>query len=298
MARNITFYIRRFAAVLIIAFFINFQCFAGATNGKQSQAPNNTEQDLSLSEMNILDISYEEYLEGLDHDINMKRFDPYKRFNMSIMAVLFVLDITIFRGLANIYARLIPRSLRLGVGNFLRNTNELKTGVNDVLQGETKQAAKSVTRFLINTIFGCLGLFDVAAQAKVKHHSNDFGITLGVWGMSSGPYLVTHNGPSTFRDFFGFIVDGAINPFRYTAFCNFVRRGKFAYTMLKIVHKRYESLSSTSKLKGSKNPYALIKLAYMQPRVNKIAKKRFAILQAKARKQKLAMEKAKNGTKH
>jgi len=102
----------------------------------------------------------------------------------------------------------VPEPARNGVTNFFDNLDEPRNAVNDVLQLKFKQSAKNVGRFLLNTIAGLGGLFDVASEVGLEPHVEDFGQTLGYWGVGEGWYLVLPLiGPSDNRDFAGFLAD-------------------------------------------------------------------------------------------
>lgn len=125
-------------------------------------------------------------------------FEPYNRamthFNDGVDQVLLV-------PAATVYKEALPRPVRTGVSNFFANLGDLWSFVNNVLQARGQAAADSLARFGINTFIGMGGLFDVASEAGIERHRQDFGLTLAHWGMSSGPYLVLPLlGPSTLRD--------------------------------------------------------------------------------------------------
>lgn len=124
--------------------------------------------------------------------------EPYNRamsnFNEGVDKVLLV-------PAATLYKEALPRPVRAGVGNFFANLSDLWSFVNNVLQARGQAAADSLARFGINTFIGIGGLFDVASEAGISRHKQDFGLTLARWGVSSGPYLVLPLlGPSTLRD--------------------------------------------------------------------------------------------------
>lgn len=125
-------------------------------------------------------------------------FEPYNRamthFNDGVDAVLLV-------PAATVYKEALPRPVRTGIGNFFANLGDLWSFVNNTLQGQGQAAADSLARFGINTFIGIGGVFDVASEAGIARHKQDFGLTLARWGVSAGPYLVLPLlGPSTVRD--------------------------------------------------------------------------------------------------
>lgn len=124
--------------------------------------------------------------------------EPYNRamsnFNEGVDKVLFV-------PAATLYKEALPRPVRTGVGNFFANLGDLWSFLNNTLQAKGQAAADSLARFGINTFIGIGGLFDVASEAGISRHKQDFGLTLAHWGVTSGPYLVLPLlGPSTLRD--------------------------------------------------------------------------------------------------
>lgn len=140
-------------------------------------------------------------------------YDPLEGFNRVMHSINHTLDGLIIRPLASIYRGVIPEVLREGVSNFLANLEQPVVFANSILQGDMDNAGKTVGRFAINSTAGILGVFDVAAAAGVKNNDEDFGQTLGVWGLDSGPYLVLPIlGPSSGRDLLGRGVDYVIDP--------------------------------------------------------------------------------------
>lgn len=132
-------------------------------------------------------------------------FEPYNRamsnFNEGVDKVLLV-------PAATIYKEALPRPVRMGVGNFFANLGDLWSFVNNALQAKGQAAADSLARFGINTFIGIGGLFDVASEAGIERHKQDFGLTLAHWGVEAGPYLVLPLlGPSTLRDMAGLPLD-------------------------------------------------------------------------------------------
>ena len=127
--------------------------------------------------------------------------DPFERFNRSSFAFNDALDRAVAKPVAKAYKKVTPRVVRTGVSNFVSNLGTITTVVNDVLQGKMKQAGHDSGRFLLNSTLGLGGLFDPASAAGLERNNEDFGQTLGKWGVKSGPYLMLPLlGPSTVRD--------------------------------------------------------------------------------------------------
>lgn len=158
---------------------------------------------------------------GSNHDIDeeeqtVESIDPFEDFNRAVFGFNEALDAVIFLPLAKIYRAIFPKPIRDTFRNFMRNLNAPFILANDILQGEGERAGMTLSRFLVNTTLGVGGLFDVAAGMGVPYHEEDFGQTLGVWGMEEGAYIVLPIlGPSTVRDGLGKVGDAFINPLNY-----------------------------------------------------------------------------------
>ncbi|MCA8901503.1 MAG: VacJ family lipoprotein [Hyphomonas sp.] len=145
--------------------------------------------------------------------------DPYEGFNRQMFAFNNGVDKYALGPAASAYETVTPEFARDRVGDFLRNLRAPVIFVNDVLQAEPSRAADTFTRFTINTTIGLAGLWDAADHFGVEHHGEDFGQTLAVWGIDSGPYLVLpFIGPTTPRDALGMGVDRALDPLTWTEF--------------------------------------------------------------------------------
>ena len=134
--------------------------------------------------------------------------DPLEPFNRTIFSLNDKVDKTVVKPVASAYREVAPKIIRTGVTNFFGNLSDVWSTVNNVLQAKPQEAAESLFRVTTNTIFGLGGILDVASEMRIPKHSEDFGQTLGYWGVPSGPYLVLPVlGPSTFRDTAGTVVD-------------------------------------------------------------------------------------------
>jgi phospholipid-binding lipoprotein MlaA len=140
--------------------------------------------------------------------------DPYENLNRKSHSFNLTLDRYIARPAAVIYTNTMPDPLEKGVVNFFSNLDELTNIANDLLQGKLGQAANDTGRFLLNSTVGVGGLFDVAERAGLpKSEGEDFGQTLGAWGVGEGPYLMLPLiGPSTLRDAPSKYIDSFANP--------------------------------------------------------------------------------------
>jgi phospholipid-binding lipoprotein MlaA len=142
--------------------------------------------------------------------------DPFERYNRAVFAFNDSLDRAILKPTAEVYAEL-PRPVRTGVGNFFSNLDDFRVAFNNVLQGKFHNAASDTARIMFNSSFGIFGLIDVASPMGLPKHNEDFGQTLGVWGVPAGPYLqLPFLGPSTARDAPALAVDFYTNPRNYS----------------------------------------------------------------------------------
>ena len=127
--------------------------------------------------------------------------DPLEPFNRSMFEFNDALDQAVLKPVATAYKAATPSLFRQGVGNFFNNLEDLWSFVNHVLQLKGEGAANSLIRVSVNTVFGLGGVLDVASEMQIERKSEDFGQTLGSWGVGSGPYVVLpFFGPSTLRD--------------------------------------------------------------------------------------------------
>lgn len=145
--------------------------------------------------------------------------DPWEGFNRSMFGVHQAVDGAVLEPVARGYRWITPRPVRGGVLNFLRNLKAPVILANDVLQGEFGRAGTTVGRFAINTTIGIAGILDPASSMGLERHEEDFGQTLAVWGVPTGPYLfIPLVGPTTVRDGAGRIVDVAFDPLTWAEF--------------------------------------------------------------------------------
>ncbi len=139
--------------------------------------------------------------------------DPFSGVNRAIFGFNEYFDNLLLRPLAVTYTNHVPPPVRAGVGNFFSNIDDINTMANNLLQGKVDRAVSDCGRILINSTLGIGGLFDVASELGLEKHHEDFGQTLGVWGIEPGPYIVLPIfGASSARDTFGFVIDSFVNP--------------------------------------------------------------------------------------
>jgi phospholipid-binding lipoprotein MlaA len=139
--------------------------------------------------------------------------DPIEGFNRAMFAFNEGLDTVLIKPVAQGYDAVLPTPVRTGVTNFFGNIADLFIGVNNLLQGKPDQAVSDLGRVLVNSTVGILGLFDVATEAGLEKHEEDFGQTFGRWGVGDGAYVVIPVfGPRTVRDTAGLVLDVAADP--------------------------------------------------------------------------------------
>lgn len=139
--------------------------------------------------------------------------DPWERWNRRVFAFNDAVDNAIVKPVAETYRTVVPQLVRTGIDNVLGNLYDVWSTVNHFLQGKGQVGLEMGMRVLTNTLFGLGGLLDPASEMKLERRSEDFGQTLGRWGIGNGPYVVLPLlGPSTVRDSAGLVLDRAVAP--------------------------------------------------------------------------------------
>jgi phospholipid-binding lipoprotein MlaA len=193
--------------------------------------------------------------------------DPWERFNRASFKFNDSLDRAILRPAAKGYVKVTPRFLRTGISNVFSNLDTVTTIVNGALQGKMKQAGLDSARFILNSTLGLGGLLDPASDAGLEKNDEDFGQTLGKWGVKSGPYVMLPVlGPSTLRDTFARIPDQYTNPVNYLEDDS----TRFTIRAFDILDLRADLLSLDEQLARSYDRYAFVRNAYLQRREFKV----------------------------
>ncbi|MGZ8261488.1 MAG: MlaA family lipoprotein, partial [Methylotenera sp.] len=170
------------------------------------------------------------------------------------------------------YKAVAPTAVRTGVNNFFGNLGMITTVLNDLLQFKFAYAFTDAGRFVINSTFGLAGFIDLASRDKIEKRKEDFGQTLGHWGVGSGAYLVLpFLGPSSLRDTTGLIVDSATSdPISYTRNIGEIRLSN-QLRAAQFIDKRTELLVVNDLIdEASLDPYAFMRDAYLQKRINQV----------------------------
>ena len=190
--------------------------------------------------------------------------DPFEGYNRAMYAVNETVDEALFKPLARAYKSVAPVPLRSMVRNFFANLEDPFIGVNNLLQGKPLDAMTDWARFAFNTVFGVLGIIDVASEMGLEKHNEDFGQTFGSWGVGDGPYLVLpFFGPSTLRDAGGLVLDLAADPVTQHR----PEGERDAATAARIVSRRADLLDASRMLdEASLDRYVFLRDAYLQRR--------------------------------
>ncbi|PTR21122.1 VacJ family lipoprotein [Pseudomonas sp. GV085] len=191
--------------------------------------------------------------------------DPWESVNRPIYKFNDVIDTYALKPLAQGYQYITPQFVEDGVHNFFRNIGDVRNLANDILQVKPRAAGVDTARIIFNTTFGLLGVIDVGTKMGLQRNDEDFGQTLGYWGVGSGPYvMLPFLGPSTLRDAPSKYVDSYTGAYRYVNDVP-VRNSFFA---LDIIDTRANLLSSEKLITGDK--YTFIRNAYLQNREFKV----------------------------
>lgn len=194
--------------------------------------------------------------------------DPYEGFNRAVFTFNEKVDKVALKPAAKVYKNWTPSFVQTGIGNFFGNLADIWIGANNLMQGKGEDGVSDLARVMINSSVGLLGFLDIASEAGLPKHNEDFGQTLGKWGVDSGPYVVLPIlGSSTVRDTAALPADFLADPWGYT---NPVRVRNVGYGV-RIVHKRAGLLDAETLVKGAAlDRYQFIRDAYLQRRENLI----------------------------
>lgn len=194
--------------------------------------------------------------------------DPFESMNRGIYSFNEGLDNAILKPTAQAYRAVLPQFIRSSVSNFFSNINDVVVALNNLLQGKFTAAYSDLGRVAINSTIGILGLFDVASEAGIEKHDEDFGQTLGRWGVANGPYLMLpFFGPSTGRDAVGRFVDYKTDLAAYVD----PTRSRNQLWGTRVVNRRSELLDASNVLQtAALDPYEFVRDAYLQRRRNLI----------------------------
>ncbi len=192
--------------------------------------------------------------------------DPLEPVNRAVFSFNRSADKYVLKPVTLGYQKVTPDFARKGVSNFFNNLDEPRTIVNDLLQFKVRQAAADTGRFLLNTTAGFAGLMDVATDAGLPRNREDFGQTLGSYGVGEGWYLMLPLlGPSTNRDLLGRLADSPTQLGSYVPLTEEV-----ALLGGQIVDARSKLIGSESLIDNAFDPYIFVRSAYLQMRLNRV----------------------------
>lgn len=194
--------------------------------------------------------------------------DPLEPFNRGVYQFNDAVDRAVIKPVASAYRDVLPSPVRTGVSNFFANLQDAWSFVNNALQLKGEAAGNSLFRFGVNTFMGLGGLLDIASEMRIERKTEDFGQTLGYWGVGAGPYLVLPLlGPSTVRDTVALPVDAqgnAVNGVSDVPVRN-------SLTTLNLLNQRARLLEASDMLEQvALDPYTFTRDAFMQRRQNDV----------------------------
>jgi phospholipid-binding lipoprotein MlaA len=194
--------------------------------------------------------------------------DPWEPLNRRVYAFNDVIDTAVLRPVAQAYEKVLPSFARTGVHNFLGNLSDVWSMANSALQLKGQATAETLMRVSVNTVFGLAGVLDVATEMGIPKRKEDFGQTLGYWGVPSGPYVVLPIlGPSTVRDGLGLPLDFKGDPGQNVSDAAI----RNSLTVLRVTDLRASLLKTVDSVKESSlDPYSFVRDAYLQKRENDI----------------------------
>ncbi|HIP94340.1 MAG TPA: VacJ family lipoprotein [Leucothrix sp.] len=188
--------------------------------------------------------------------------DQFETLNRSIYKANMAFDKHLLKPVAKAYKTITPEPIDTSITNFFLNLDDISNAANNLLQFKMGDALKDTERFIFNSTFGIAGLLDIATEMGLKKHHEDFGQTLAVWGVDSGPYVMLPLfGSSTLRDATAkFSIDFLLDPTIYSD-------KKYAFFVLKNLDKRTDLLSAEDAFKDlSDDQYIAIRDAWLQHR--------------------------------
>ncbi|MGZ8287849.1 MAG: MlaA family lipoprotein [Telluria sp.] len=194
--------------------------------------------------------------------------DPLEPYNRAVFQFNDAVDRAALKPAATAYKRVLPGFVQTGVHNFFGNLTDVWSAANNLMQGKGQRGMSDVTRVAMNSTLGLGGLLDIASEAGLQKHNEDFGQTLGHWGVASGPYfMLPLLGPSTVRDTAALPLDMAADPWTYVDPASTRNWG----TALRIVDKRAEILDASNLVEeAALDRYVFIRDGYMQRRESQV----------------------------
>jgi phospholipid-binding lipoprotein MlaA len=193
-----------------------------------------------------------------------QRLDPWENWNRKVFGFNEALDENVLKPVATAYKNVVPQFVRSSIGNVFGNIGDAWSAVNNVLQLKFEPALRDTVRFTTNSIFGFGGILDIATEMGIDHQYEDFGQTLGHWGVGAGAYIVWPVlGPSTVRESFAMPLDRLATPALVFADGN----SKTGITLLQMVNTRADFLGASRLLNEiALDRYSFVRDAYLARR--------------------------------
>ena len=201
---------------------------------------------------------------GTSGTVAAQVYDPLESVNRVIFSINDAVDRAVVRPVAEGYVKVVPRLVRTGVSNVFGNISDMFSAINNALQGKREPLGNDLGRVLVNTTFGLGGIFDIASEAGIEKYNEDFGQTLGYWGLGPGPYLVLPIlGPSNVRDTTGLVVHSYLDPISDVS----PDRAKYGLWGLRAIDTRAGFLGTEDLVSGAAlDKYTFTRSAYSQRR--------------------------------
>jgi phospholipid-binding lipoprotein MlaA len=194
--------------------------------------------------------------------------DPFEGYNRAMFSFNDKLDKYALKPTASAYQTVVPSFIQTGVGNFFGNLGDVWTAVNNLLQGKGADGMSDVARVLINSTLGLGGLIDIGTEVGLQKHKEDFGQTLGKWGVKPGPYIVLPLlGASTLRDTVALPLDFQGDVWLYTYPVSTRNTG----SVIRVIDKRATLLDAGNLIEDAAlDPYQFVRDAYLQRRESQV----------------------------
>lgn len=194
--------------------------------------------------------------------------DPFESYNRAVFTFNDKLDEVAVKPAAEAYRATLPQFMQTGVSNFFGNLGDVWTAANNFMQGKVEHGVNDVMRVAVNSTMGIFGVLDIATEAGLPKHSEDFGQTLGKWGVGAGPYFVLPVfGPSTVRDSLAMPLDLSADPWAYVSTSPWTITG----SVVRVVDLRARVLDASNLLEeAALDRYVFVRDAYLQRRQSKV----------------------------
>lgn len=193
-------------------------------------------------------------------------YDPLEPVNRKVFAFNQAVDNTTLKPIAKGYKKIVPEPARDMVGNFFSNVSDIFVAGNNLLQGNIKSGVSDLTRIVFNSTIGIGGLFDPASGMGLAKHDNDFGQTLGKWGVGSGAYIMLpFFGPSTLRNSTDLAITTLYSPLNSID----PTAARYSVSGLKLIDKRADLLNVDGALEDALDPYDFLRDSYLQASYSK-----------------------------